>query len=317
MSKLLAMFPGQGSQYVGMGKTLVENFPYTKEVFEQAEDAVNINLRKLCFEGPEDDLKLTANTQPTILTCSVATWRVLKEETGLSADIFAGHSLGEYSALVASEKLSLEDAVKLVRVRGEQMQIAVPAGKGAMSAVLNFDKDELEGICKEVSSELISSGQDEMASSVEIANYNSAKQLIISGGAEAVSKVGEILQEKKVRVVPLPVSAPFHSKLMKPAREAMTPLLNDTVINSNSNLVIPNITATLSSDYSADNLINQIDGPVLWMQSMASAIENEASKFIEVGPGSVLFGLARRAVPKGSLILHSDDIVSTIEKLNS
>lgn len=316
MTKLLAMFPGQGSQYVGMGKTIVENFSYAGDVFERAEDTLKLNLRKLCFEGPESDLKLTANTQPTILTCSVATHEVLKKETGFKPDLFAGHSLGEYSALVAAGKLSLEEAVKLVRVRGEQMQIAVPAGKGAMSAVLNFDKTRLETTCQEVTQELLKNSEDAMAASVEIANYNSEKQLIISGGAQAVARVGEVLTEEKVKVVALPVSAPFHSKLMKPARDAMEPLLKDTLLNTNEHLMIPNITAEVSSEYSVDNLIEQIDGPVLWMQSMESAVSEGATKFVEVGPGKVLFGLARRAVPKGSLVMSSDDITAAVKTLS-
>lgn len=316
MSKTLAMFPGQGSQYVGMGKTLLSEFPYAKEVFEEAEEALKLDLRKLCFEGPEEQLKLTENTQPTILTTSIATWKVLSSEAGLNPDYYAGHSLGEYSALVASGKMSLADAVKLVKVRGQQMQIAVPAGKGAMSAVLNLDEASLKAKCEEISSQLLSDGLDEMASSVEIANFNSAKQLIVSGGKEAVTKLGEVLTAEKVRVVSLPVSAPFHSKLMRPAREAMEPLLRDTQIIENESKVIANITGDLASPYTIENLIEQIDGPVLWTQSIEKAISLECSRFVEVGPGKVLTGLIRRAVPKGSVVLPSDDVVAAIEGLS-
>lgn len=315
MTKTLAMFPGQGSQYVGMGKTLLENFSYVKEVFEEAEDALKVNVRKLCLEGPEEELKLTANTQPTILTCSVATWTILKSETGFNPDLYAGHSLGEYSALVASGKLKFSDAVKLVRTRGEQMQIAVPKGKGAMSAVLSFDVSALEELCKKATSELLVKGLDPLASSVEIANYNSPKQLIISGGAEAVSTVSEMLAEQKAKVVSLPVSAPFHSKLMKPARDAMQPLLEATSLTKNDSKVIANISGKIEEDYSTKLLIEQIDGPVLWTQTISCAIENECTKFVEVGPGKVLFGLARREVPKGSTLICTDDILKAIEDL--
>ena len=311
------MFPGQGSQYVGMGKTLLNEFSYVSQVFEEAEDALKLDLRKICLEGPEEQLKLTENTQPTILTTSIAAWKVLSNETGINPDFYAGHSLGEYSALVASGKISLSDAVKLVRVRGQQMQIAVPHGKGAMSAILNYDEQALKAKCHEVSSLLINDGLDEMASSVEIANFNSAKQLIVSGGKEAVSKLGEILIAEKIRVVPLPVSAPFHSRLMKPAREAMEPLLRDTQLLENDRRVIANITGDIAAPYKIENLIEQIDGPVLWTQSIAKAVELECSQFVEIGPGKVLTGLIRRSVPKTSKVLPTDDILSSIESLNS
>ena len=316
MTKSLAMFPGQGSQYVGMGKSLVDEFHCAKEVFEEAEDALRLNLRKLCFEGPEKDLKLTANTQPSILTHSIATWTVISKETEFNPEFFAGHSLGEYSALVAARKLTLMDALKLVRTRGEQMQVAVPAGKGSMSAVLNYDVKTLLERCETVVESLKLKGLNDMQASVEIANYNSEKQLIVSGGTEAVATLGEVLAEEKVKVVPLAVSAPFHSKLMKPAREAMQPLLENTIIAQNDNKVIANITGRTEDEYSSEMLIDQIDSPVLWMQTLETAVESECNRFVEVGPGKVLFGLARRAVPKGSALITSDDVKKTIQALN-
>ena len=263
MLKTLAMFPGQGSQFVGMGKDLIDLFPYSRCVFEEAEDAIQVNLRKICFEGPESELKLTANTQPALLTVSQAVWTVLEKELGFDPSVFAGHSLGEYSALVACGKLDFAKAIYLVRRRGEAMQSAVPVGVGSMAAVMRMDAEELSSVCKKVSSE---SGK-----AVELANFNSPQQVVIAGYKESVEEVVGILKEQKKRAVILPVSAPFHSSLMRPAMEEMLPYLEDANLVANDKLMIPNITADISADYSVNYLADQIYGPVKWTQTLEVA----------------------------------------------
>lgn len=301
----LAMFPGQGSQYVGMGSELLKQFPYVEEVFEEAEDAARLSIRKLCLEGPEKDLTLTAHTQPSILTVSIAFWRVLTQESGLDPQYFAGHSLGEYSALVAAGRLSFSRAVYLVHQRGKAMQEAVPQGLGAMAAILNADISQLEILCTEVSSK---------HAVVELANYNSPQQVVIAGHRDAVVKVTETMAEQKKRCVMLPVSAPFHSSLMVPARDKMEPLLRDTEFLPQSNQIFSNVTGDVV-DYSAEHLIQQIDHPVRWTQTLGKALELGVTAMVEVGPGKVLTGLGRRMVPKESFrLISTDDIVSFLDQ---
>ena len=309
MAKVFAMFPGQGSQTVGMGKDLLEAFPGIAPVFEEAEDAAGIPIRKLCFEGPMEELTQTANTQPCILATSVAVWQVLKNETGIDPALYAGHSLGEYPALVASGKLALARAAMLVRRRGEAMQRAVPAGVGAMAAVLKVPEAELEEKCRAHSS---ADGQ------VCIANYNSQDQLVVAGHATAVASLGEELSAAKVRVVPLPVSAPFHSPLMAPARDEMQGLLQDTEIQSNDAAIIANVSGEVVRDYSTNLLIEQIDHPVRWTKTLQTVQDEGAEVCIEIGPGKVLFGLARKTLPRKSVqLLATEDIRGAIEKINS
>jgi [acyl-carrier-protein] S-malonyltransferase len=297
-TKTLAMFPGQGSQYPGMAKLLLDNFSYTKEIFQEAEDAAKAPITKLCLDGPEDQLKLTANTQPCIVTTSVATWRVMTNEKGFKADMFAGHSLGEYSALVASGRLAFADAIRLVRSRGLAMQKAVPEGKGAMTAVMSMDAARLEDYCKKASA----SGE-----SVEVVNYNSPQQLVVAGDAKAVKRLEEALTAESVKFVSLAVSAPFHSSMMKPARDEMTPLLTATKFKDNGTKIIPNLTAQVTTTYGADFLIKQIDSPVKWTQTIEVSHQSGMTSFVEIGPGKVLFGLARRILPKGDFKLVQTD----------
>jgi [acyl-carrier-protein] S-malonyltransferase len=298
--KTLAMFPGQGSQYPGMAKLLLDEFPYTKELFEEAEDAAKAPIKKLCLEGPEDQLKLTANTQPCIVTTSVATWKVMTQEKGFKADLFAGHSLGEYSALVAAGRLKFSKAISLVRARGEAMQRAVPEGKGAMTAVLSMEAARLEDFCKKAS---------EPGQSVEVVNYNSPQQLVVAGSAMAVKRLEEALTAESVKFVSLPVSAPFHSSMMKPAREEMTPVLAATEFQNNGTRIIPNLTAEITDTYGADYLIKQIDSAVKWTQTIEKANLAGMNHYVEVGPGKVLWGLARRILPKGEFKLqHTDNV---------
>lgn len=300
MDSVLAMFPGQGSQYVGMGRALLQEFPYVSSIFDEAETATQLPIRRLCLEGPESDLKLTANTQPCLLTVSIAYWTVLTRESSFHPKLFAGHSLGEYSALVAAGKLSLSRAAYLVRKRGQAMQEAVPAGLGAMAAVMKCPVEKLEEICSQHS---------RPDSRVEIANYNSDAQLVIAGHTAAVARVCEELKSQGMRYVDLPVSAPFHTSLMRPARQTMEPLLNESPFQTNSHSIIANLTGEIVTDYRARYLTEQIDHPVRWIQSIATAQNAGVSRFVEIGPGKVLFGLVRRMVPKDkSEVLATEDI---------
>ncbi len=315
-SQTLAMFPGQGSQYVGMARFLLENFPKAKHAFEEAEDACRLSLRSLCLDGPESELVLTEHTQPVILTASVATWVVLQDEAGFSAKYFAGHSLGEYSALVAAGKLSLTTAAKLVRQRGKEMQLAVPLGKGAMLAVLGtIDVPALEEVCRRVSLDLKTSGLDSLSSSVQIANYNSPSQVILSGGVKAIDAAAGTLEALKFKTKLLTVSAPFHSSLMAPARLAMEASLKDLKLPETDGQIIANITGNVEPNYTSDFLIQQIDGPVKWTQTIETALQRGVQRFIEVGPGKVLSGMVKRSLPKEALLVSTDDIKEAILKL--
>lgn len=305
----VAMFPGQGSQSIGMGKQLTEEFPATRHIFEEAEDALSIKLRALCFEGPESELKMTANQQPAILTVSYAMWTVLRDEADLKPGLFCGHSLGEYSALAASKRLPFAKAVQLVRKRGQAMQDAVPAGQGAMAAVMKMQADSLQALCTEASSEGV----------CEIVNFNSEAQFIVSGATAAIEKLIGLLKEKGTRAVPLPVSAPFHSSLMAPARTAMESDLNDMAANLASEdalgRVVANLTGEIASPYTPELLTKQIDHPVLWTDTMNTCLESGAESFIEIGPGKVLFGLARRSPAKAKKLLNTEDIKATIKAI--
>lgn len=308
MTKILAMFPGQGSQFVGMGRDVLEQFPASQSVFQEAEEATKINIRRLCLEGPEEELKLTANTQPCILTVSVAIWKVLQQETSLQPALFAGHSLGEYSAVVAAGKLDLSRAAYLVRRRGEAMQQAVPEGVGAMAAVMNCPVEDLEARCAKAS---------RPQQMVQVVNYNSEQQLVVAGHKAAVDELCTQLEADKIRFVPLAVSAPFHSSLMSPARESMTPLLMESTFHRTPNKVVANLTGEVVEDYTADYLIKQIDSPVRWLQSMRVAGDHGIETALEIGPGKVLFGLARRTLPKGVKLLATENVRETIQALHN
>jgi len=287
MAKWAFLFPGQGSQYVGMGKDLKQNFKVAADVFAEADEALHEDLSKLCFEGPEDDLKLTRNTQPAILTVSIAALRVLEKETGLVPAMTAGHSLGEYSSLVTSGALQFADAVAIVRKRGTFMQEAVPVGVGGMAAVLGMETAELEQICKESAE-----GQ-----SVAPANYNCPGQIVISGHMEAVKRAAakaEAAGAKKV--VMLPVSAPFHSTLMKPAAEKLAKALEPITVQD---LKIPVLSNVEADFYHSKNdikrlLTEQVDHPVRWIEEMEKMVREGVDKCVEIGPGKVLNGLVRK-----------------------
>jgi [acyl-carrier-protein] S-malonyltransferase len=285
-SRIAFLFPGQGSQSVGMGKELVENHPVARQTFEEADEALGYKLSELCFEGPEEKLKLTEITQPAILTASVAAWRVLQEK-GLRPDFVAGHSLGEYSAHVAGGTLTFADAVRTVRNRGKYMQEAVPVGVGAMAAILGMPLAQVSEIASE-------SAHGEVC---QAANINSPEQIVISGHTGAVERAIKLATERGAKkAVSLPVSAPFHCALMQPAQDRLATDLAALAFNDPSFAVICNVdaAAVTSAEASRDALIRQVTGAVKWEPSVRLLIEKGGSLFIEVGPGKVLWGLMRQ-----------------------
>lgn len=287
MAKRALIFPGQGSQYAGMGKELAENFAVARDTFAEADEALGFALSKLCFEGPEEELKLTTNTQPAILTASIAVLRVVQAETGLSGDYLAGHSLGEYSALVAAGAMAFGDAVRTVRARGAFMQEAVPVGVGAMAAMLSIEPAVLAEICAEAA-------QGEVVSP---ANFNSPGQIVIAGHATAVNRAIEIAKGRGYRkAMLLPVSAPFHSPLMVPAGERLAGVLAGVAVVDMSAPVISNVEAKPNSDKGRikELLVRQVSAPVLWDASVQEMVALGVTSVVEIGPGKVLSGLVKR-----------------------
>ncbi|HEX9148178.1 MAG TPA: ACP S-malonyltransferase [Thermoanaerobaculia bacterium] len=290
MGPLALLFPGQGSQFVGMGRALVESSPTARAVFDEADAALGFPLSRLCFEGPEEDLKRTANTQPAILTHSVAALAELSARFPgrlEGAAFAAGHSLGEYSACVAAGVITFSDAVRLVRRRGELMQEAVPTGMGAMAAIVGLAAEDVEAACREAA-------QGEIVSA---ANYNSPEQTVIAGHAGAVERASAACIAKGAkRAIPLPVSAPFHSPLMRPARERMEELLAATSFSDAGIPVVTNVDALPVRDGAKlrDSLVRQIDSPVRWVESVRRLVAEGVDRALEIGPGNVLAGLLRR-----------------------
>jgi [acyl-carrier-protein] S-malonyltransferase len=293
------VFPGQGSQKVGMGRAWAESHPESRAAFEEASEALGFDLARLCWEGPESELQLTANTQPAILTVSVAIHRALAAR-GFVADAAAGHSLGEYSAHVAAGTLSLADALRLVRRRGTLMQEAVPVGAGAMAAILGLDPEQVAAAAREAAGDGVCA----------VANYNSPEQTVIAGSRGAVERAMGLARERGAkRALPLPVSAPFHCALMAPARAGLEPDLAATPFRAPSLPVVVNIDAlpVTTGEAARDALVRQIDGPVRWVESVRYlAGELGVGRFVEVGPGSVLAGLIRRIVPGAETVSLSE-----------
>ena len=291
MARFAFLFPGQGSQHVGMGKTLAAQYPIAAQTFEEADEVLNFPLSRLCFEGPEEQLRLTVNTQPALLTMSVAADRVLGE-AGFRPAIVAGHSLGEYSALVAAGALEFADALRLVRKRGSYMQEAVPAGVGAMAALLKMPESKLDSVLASASTGI---------EIVTAANYNSPDQIVIAGHAKAVERAMDLaLKAGAKRAILLPVSAPFHCSLMRPAQERLAADLQATAFRDLNIPLINNWQARESTlgDEARDGLFQQIPNPVRWTETVRLLAAQGVTRFVEVGAGSVLTGLCRSIDPK-------------------
>ncbi len=309
MSKIAVVFPGQGSQYVGMGKDFYDNYDISKEIFNKADKELDFKLTEIMFNGPEDELKLTFNTQPALLTMSIAIWELIKEKVNVEA--FAGHSLGEYSAIVAAGGMTFENAVKAVYNRGKFMQEAVPVGVGAMSAVMGAKIEDVVYICKEISTE---------NSVVEPANFNSPSQIVVAGNKEAVEKFnGRIKEFGAKKVVMLPVSAPFHCSLMKPAEENMKNYLKQITLSDLKAPIYCNVTALkeTSADKIEKNLVSQVSSTVMWTNLIENMINDDFDMFIEVGAGKVLNGLIKKINRKVKCLnISTVEDLSKLEDLN-
>jgi [acyl-carrier-protein] S-malonyltransferase len=295
------LFPGQGSQAVGMGKDLAQHHPVARQTFQEADDALGTKISQLCFEGPEDELRLTENTQPAILAASVAAFRVLQEK-GIKPAFVAGHSLGEYSAHVAAGTMTFADAVRTVRNRGKYMQEAVPVGTGSMAAILGMAPQAVAGICKDAA-------QGEVC---EAANINSPEQIVISGHVAAVERAVKLADERGAkRAKVLPVSAPFHCSLMKPAQERLAVALGNLQFASPRFPVVCNVTAlpVEDADGAREALVRQVTGSVRWSESMQWLIAHGVQTFVEVGPGKVLCGLMRQ-IDRSKKALNVEDEAS-------
>lgn len=307
MSKLAFVFPGQGAQKVGMGKDFYDNYDVAKKMFKEADEALGYSIMKMCFEGPEEDLKLTANTQPAILTISCIANEILKEN-GIQPEITGGHSLGEYSALVAAGVLNFQDAVALVHKRGSYMQEAVPVGEGGMAAIIGVDRDKIVEVCQQVSAE----------SPVQAVNFNCPGQIVIAGATKGVElAVEELKAAGAKKAVILPVSAPFHSTLMKPAAEKLAVELDKVTISDAKIPVVANVSAeilTKAEDIKA-SLVAQAASPVLWEDCVARMKEFGADVLLEAGPGKTLCGFNHR-IDKTITSLNVEDVASLEKSLD-
>ena len=308
MSKVAFLFPGQGSQAPGMGRELAETHPAAQEVFERADRTLGIPLSTLCFEGPADQLRLTANSQPAILAVSVAAYRVLREK-GLKADFVAGHSLGEFSALVAAGALTLEEALLLVRKRGQYMQEAVPEGQGSMAAVLGLEAAQVESVCREAAEGQV----------VSPANFNSPLQTVIAGHAEAVARASESAKRHGARrALTLNVSAPFHCSLMKPAAVKLSADLDAAEFRPLEIPLVNNVDARLTrtADEARDGVKRQVTAPVQWVKTIRRLLDAGVTNFVEVGPGKILTGLLKQ-IDRSVKCVPTEDVAALSEALES
>jgi [acyl-carrier-protein] S-malonyltransferase len=298
--KLAFIFPGQGSQYPGMGKDISEKYAVAAEIFQRADKTLAFPLSRMCFEGPEDELKLTENTQPAILATSIALLRVLQKKLEITPDFVAGHSLGEYSALVCAGGMEFEDALRTVRQRGKYMQNAVPAGTGSMAAVIGMDREKLQQLCDECSHE---------NHVVVIANLNCPKQYVISGHSTAVEVVTQFAQKTGALIIPLTVSAPFHSPLMRKAAEELETWLEKIPLGDLKIPLINNAEARFihKAEDIKTSLIKQVQASVLWEDAMRKLIASGVDTVIEIGPGKVLSGLQKR-IDRNVKILSIHDV---------
>jgi [acyl-carrier-protein] S-malonyltransferase len=296
--KIAFVFPGQGAQYPSMGREISEKFPVARTAFDEADSALDAPISRLCFEGTEDELKLTENTQPAILATSVAVFRVL-EEKGVRPDFVAGHSLGEYSALVAAGAMKLNEAAPLVRRRGRYMQEAVPVGVGAMAAVLGLDLRAVQGVCEQASQKQV----------VAPANLNSPGQVVIAGHREAVERAVNLAKEAGAkRAILLQVSAPFHCSLLKPAEDRLSPDLDNCSFSELKYPLVTNVDARpiRTAAEARDALKRQVSRPVLWHETIQLLLDEGVRTFVEVGPGKVLLGLIR-SIDKSVKMLNAED----------
>lgn len=309
MNKTAFVFPGQGSQYVGMGREFFERYPLAQDCFSRARATLGFDIGQICFEGPEEKLKMTENTQPALLICSYIAFRLL-QEAGVRPAYVAGHSLGEYSALLAVGSIGFSEAVHLVRKRGEFMQEAVPLGRGAMAAIMGMEREEVFRVCEEA-------GDGQV---VEVANLNAPGQTVISGEAEAVDRAVELAKQGGAkRAVLLQVSASFHCRLMRPAGERLGEILSQVELKEAEVPLVTNVDAQMTSSAATirSALLRQASSPVLWEDSMRLLQQEGVDVFVEVGPGTVLSGLIRRIV-KDATLLHVEDeksLASAVEAL--
>ena len=304
------LFPGQGSQIVGMGSEFYNKFSTVKKIFEEADEKLNFRLSKIILEGPSDQLQLTANTQPAILTVSYSIFKVIKEEFNFNFskfEFFAGHSLGEYSALVTSDSLNYVDAVYLLHERGKAMQEAVPVGEGSMAAILGLKIDDLKSLL-----------QDEKKGICEIANDNADGQVIISGEKKAVDSFLNLLSEKKIKHIPLKVSAPFHCSLMKPAANVMEEKIKNVSFKNPSFKIINNVSACEETDASIIKklLVDQIYSTVKWRESLIHMAKKGIKNFIEIGPGKALSGMVKRTIKDKNSNCFSINSIADIKNIN-
>lgn len=312
MAKIAFVFPGQGSQKVGMGEDLIENYEEAKIFFEKANTTLKeegVDISKLCFIGPEEELKNTINAQPAILTVSIILFKLL-QKINIKPDVVAGHSLGEYSALVASSSIKFEDAVKLVRKRGEYIQSATPIGTGSMLAIIGLEEDEISKLCEEISSLGI----------VGIANYNSPTQIVVSGEIKPIEKLSVLAKEKGARkIIPLKVSAPFHSSLIKLAKVNLAKYLERVDIQNPQIPVICNVDADYvrNKEEVRSALIEQMTHPVRWVDTINKMNSEGINHFVEVGPGKVLGGLIKQILPEAKVfnIFDSVSLEKVVEKI--
>ena len=299
------IFPGQGSQVVGMGKVFYDKFDLVKNLFREADDALNLSLSKIILEGPKEQLDLTANTQPAIFLISYSIYQVVKKEFNIDlnkAKFFAGHSLGEYSAIACAGYLDFKDTIKILKIRGSAMQNSVPKGEGGMVAVLGTTVENIESILKNNQNDFLA----------EIANDNSEGQIVLSGNTQHLDKLSFFLKQNKIKNIKLPVSAPFHCSLMSKATEVMSEELGKLKFKKGNNSLISNITANeiFNADELKDLLVKQIENRVRWRESVINMIDKGVNQFIEIGPGKVLSGLVKRInkVVKVSSINNEEDI---------
>ena len=314
MPKLAFVFPGQGSQYVGMGEDLIKNYKEAVELFDEANIALKdegFDLKKLCLEGPEEELTKTINAQPAVLTISIILYKLL-QKNNINPSVVTGHSLGEYSALVAASSLEFEEAIRLVRKRGQYMQTTTPLGTGSMVAIISLKKDKIEELIKKVSKFGI----------IEIANYNSPYQIVVSGKSEVIDQLlilGE--EEDEINIIPLKVSAPFHSYLMRRAKENLASYIENINIQDPQIPVICNVTADYAKtkEEVKDALIEQMTHPVKWMDIIKKMNSEGVNYFIEVGPGNVLKKLIKQILPKAKVynVCDSKSLEKVISKLRS